>query len=168
MELASHEDTSWLLEEFPPGLHFRPEGGPGSQTILALWPYHITATDQPFWPLRFEPEFVEIVMRGLTRMIPGLGIYLERMARPIIDGGYYSKTRENRPLICPLPVSGAYVIGALSGFGIMAAPAGAELLAAHITGTGLPPYAAAFDLDRYDNPAYRRQLENWDPTAGQL
>lgn len=167
-DLAVHDDTSWLLEEFPPGLHFRPEGGPESRTILALWPYHITITDQPVWPLTFEPHFVEIVMRGLTRMIPDLAIYLQRMGRPAIDGGYYTKTRENRPLICPLPISGAYVIGALSGYGIMAAPAAAELLSAHIVGADLPDYAQAFDLARYQDPAYQKLLETWDPTAGQL
>jgi glycine/D-amino acid oxidase-like deaminating enzyme len=167
-ELAADKETSWLLGEFPPGLHFRPEGGPESQTILALWPYHITSVDRPTWPLQFEAEFVEVVMRGLTRMIPDLSIYLERMGRPVIDGGYYTKTRENRPLICPLPVPGAYVIGALSGFGIMAAPAAAELLAAHIVGTTLPHYSAAFDLARYDDQDYLGTIERWDPTIGQL
>ena len=167
-ELAEHADTAWLLEEFPPGLHFRPEGGPGSQTILALWPYHVARQTKPTWPIHFEPEFYEIVMRGLTRMIPDLAIYLERMSRPSIDGGYYCKTRENRPLICPLPVSGAYLFGALSGYGIMAAPAGAELLAAHVTGTALPSYAPAFDLHRYQDPRYQALLADWDPVAGQL
>ncbi|MFN2161275.1 MAG: NAD(P)/FAD-dependent oxidoreductase [Candidatus Promineifilaceae bacterium] len=167
-ELAAYEETSWLLEALPAGLHFRPEGGPGSKTVLALWPYHISVTDRPAWPLKFEPEFAEVIMRGLTRMIPGLAVYLDRMGRPVIDGGYYTKTRENRPLICPLPVAGAYVIGALSGFGIMAGPAAAELLAAHITGAILPPYAAAFDLVRYQDPTYVRLLESWDPTSGQL
>jgi hypothetical protein len=50
----------------------------------------------------------------------------------------------------------------------MAGPAAAELLAAHITGTSLPPYAAAFDLVRYQDPTYVRLLESWDPTSGQL
>lgn len=167
-ELAAHEDTSWLLDEFPPGLHFRPEGGFGSKTILALWPYHISKRDRPLWPLTFEPEFVEIIMRGLTRMIPDLSIYLERMSPPVVDGGYYTKTRENRPLIGPLPISGSYVIGALSGFGIMAAPAAAELLSAHIVGAPLPTYAGAFDFARYQNLAYQELLQSWDPRAGQL
>ncbi len=167
-ELAAYQDTSWLLDEFPPGLHFRPEGGPGSQTVLALWPYHIMTTEQPVWPLQLDDEFVEVVMRGLSRMIPGLSIYLERMGRPTIDGGYYTKTIENRPLICPLPISGAYVIGALSGYGIMGAPAAAELLSAHIVQTDLPTYAKAFDLARYEDPAYRKLLTSWSPTAGQL
>jgi glycine/D-amino acid oxidase-like deaminating enzyme len=168
IELAAHEETDWLLEEFPPGLHFRPEGGPGSQTILALWPYHVEKRKTPVWPLKTDPEFVEIIMRGLTRMIPGLAIYLERMRRPAIDGGYYCKTRENRPLICPLPQEGAYVIGALSGYGIMAAPAAAELLAAHIVKADLPAYAPAFDLARYRDLKYQQLLENWSSTAGQL
>ncbi len=167
-ELAAHEDTAWLLEEFPAGLHFRPEGGRGSQTILAVWPYHITSVKSPVWPIRFESEFYEIIMRGLVRIVPGITTYLDRMGRPIIDGGYYCKTRENRPLICPLPVTGTFVIGALSGFGIMAAPAAAELLSAQITGSAQPTYAPAFDLLRYQDPDYQVLLETWDPTAGQL
>jgi glycine/D-amino acid oxidase-like deaminating enzyme len=68
------------------------------------------------------------------------------------------KTFENRPLIGPLPVEGAYVVGALSGFGVMAACAAGELLAAHIAGGTLPAYAPAFRLARYTDPAYRRAL----------
>jgi sarcosine oxidase subunit beta len=49
----------------------------------------------------------------------------------------------------------------------MAACAGGELLAAHITGAALPAYAPAFLLSRYDDPAYRRKVEQWGST-GQL
>jgi glycine/D-amino acid oxidase-like deaminating enzyme len=167
-DLAAFEDTSWLLDEFPPGLHFRPEGGPGSQTILALWPYHITTTKNPVWPLTFDPEFVEVVMRGLSTLVPGFSTYLQRMSPPTIDGGYYCKTRDNRPLISPLAVSGAFVIGALSGYGIMAAPAAAELLSAYIVDDPLPAYAPAFALERFHDPAYQEQLADWDAAAGQL
>jgi glycine/D-amino acid oxidase-like deaminating enzyme len=103
----------------------------------------------------------------MTEMIPGLAVYIGRAPKPAYDGGYYCKTRENRPLIGPLPVKGAYVIGALSGFGIMAAPAAGELLAAHVTGRPLPGYASAFLLERYADPAYQALLENWGAT-GQL
>jgi glycine/D-amino acid oxidase-like deaminating enzyme len=67
----------------------------------------------------------------------------------------------------PLPVEGAYLIGALSGFGLMASPACGELLAAYLTGRQPPPHAAAFRLERYADPAYQRVLENWGAT-GQL
>ena len=85
-----------------------------------------------------------------------------------VDGGYYTKTAENRPLIGPL--AGARVrmsTRRFSGYGLMAAPAAAELIAAHITGSTLPSYEAAFRLDRYQNPAYRALLANWGST-GQL
>lgn len=167
-ELAAYEDTAWLLDDFPAGMHFRPEGGPGSQTVLALWPYHLKNFELPTWPLNYEPEFVEIVMRGMVHMVPGLAVYLEKMGRPYIDGGYYTKTKENRLLSCPLPVSGAFVYGALSGYGIMAALAGAELLAAHMTGSELPDYAPAFNIARYEDPAYQILLQDWESTAGQL
>jgi len=85
----------------------------------------------------------------------------------MMDGGYYTKTQENRPLIGRLPVQGAYVIAALSGYGIMASCAAGELLAAHVTGGKLPPYAPAFTLERYQDPAYCELLKNWG-ASGQL
>ena len=101
-------------------------------------------------------------------MIPGFSVYLSKMSPPVVDGGYYCKTQENRPLIGPLPVKGAYVIGALSGFGIMAGMAAGELLASHVTGGELPDYAPAFLLSRYEDPDYQKLLEKWDATSGQL
>ena len=166
-ELAAFEETRWLLDEFPAGVHFRPEGLGPSPVLLVLWTYDIEA-QEPVWPPVFDEFYPEIVMRGLTRMVPGLSAYLGRMGRPVVDGGYYCKTQENRPLICSLPVEGAFLIGALSGFGVMAGPAAGELLAAHVAGDDLPGYAPAFSLERYEDQAYQEMLAGWDPTTGQL
>jgi len=117
--------------------------------------------------MTFDAAYAEVVLRGLSRMVPGLCAYFSKATRPVIDGGYYAKTRENRPLIGPLPVQGAYIIGALSGFGIMAACAAGELLAAHLTGNQLPPYAPWFLLERYEDPEYQQLIEGWD-SSGQL
>jgi glycine/D-amino acid oxidase-like deaminating enzyme len=165
--LAESPATRWLLDQIPAGVHFRPEGGSSSQILLLLWTYHL-APQEPVWPPRFAPEYAEVVLRGITRMVPGMAVYLERLHKPVVDGGYYCKTRENRPLIGPLPVHGAYLIGAVSGYGIMASMAAGELLAAHVTGSALPQYAPAFLLSRYDDPAYQALLAGWDATAGQL
>jgi glycine/D-amino acid oxidase-like deaminating enzyme len=165
--LSAEPETAWLLQTFPAGVHFRPEGGAGSDILLGLWTYDVEATP-PTWPPRFPESYAEIVLRGLARMTPGLEAYVERPRKLFVDGGYYCKTPENRPLITPLPVTGAFLIGALSGFGIMASQAAGELLAAHVTGGSLPAYSDAFHMARYDDPRYRAELANWDSAAGQL
>jgi glycine/D-amino acid oxidase-like deaminating enzyme len=164
--LAEDESLSWLLEELPAGSHIRPEGGPDSQMVLVLWEYR-TRVMEPTWPLPLDPQYAEIALRGLARLIPGMSAYLERLPRPHLDGGYYTRTAENRPLIGELPVKGAYVIGALSGFGLMAACGAGDLLAAQISGAGLPAYAPAFALGRYQDPAYQQLLADWGE-SGQL
>lgn len=156
--LAEDESTRWLLDKFPPGVHCRPDGHGESTTLIVLFNYH-TEPISPVFPLSPDPHYADIALRGMSVMVPGLRQYFDKAPKPWIDGGYYVKTQENRPLIGPLPVQGAYIIGALSGFGVMAACAAGELLAAHILGNELPEYAPAFLLSRYENPEYRRRLE---------
>ncbi len=142
-ELAEDEETRPLLDPFPAGVHTRPDGGADSPVLLLLWSYDAQPIE-PVFPLPVAPEYPELALRGMARLLPGLRAYLDRPPRPVIDGGYYVHTQENRPLIGPLGPRGAWMLGALSGYGVMAALAAAELLAAHITGAELPPYAAAF------------------------
>jgi glycine/D-amino acid oxidase-like deaminating enzyme len=164
--LAEDPELKLLTGRLPWGAHTRPEGGGGSQMILALWDYHEHKT-QPIWPVPVDEQYAHVALHGLVRMIPDMQTYVERPPRPSVDGGYYTKTRENRPLIGRLPVKGAFVIGALSGYGIMASCAAGELLAAHITGGTLPLYASAFAIERYQENEYRKLLENWGE-SGQL
>ena len=166
-KLAADDETRWLLDEFPAGVHFRSRMDGDTQVLLAIWTYDIEP-HPPVWPPTFDPDYPEILIRGLARMIPGLSAYFGQGSRAYADGGYYCKTRENRPLIGPLPVEGAYVIGGLSGYGIMSSQAAGELLATHVTGGALPAYAPAFLLSRYEDPTYQTLLENWDVTSGQL
>lgn len=164
--LSESEDTRKFLGELPSGVHTRPEGGPQSNILLGLWAYHIPPVE-PTFPFSIDPRYPEMVLRGLATMIPGMKTYVERLPKSVIDGGYYTKTRENRPLIGKLPVEGVYIIGALSGFGVMAACGAGELLASHVTRNLLPHYAFSFALERYEDPGYKRLLEAW-PDSGQL
>jgi sarcosine oxidase, subunit beta len=165
-ELADGAETRYLLDVFPPGVHCRPDGRSDSDVALILWSYHPQAVP-PQFPLPLDPDYPDIALRGMAVMLPALRDYFAHMPRPLLDGGYYIKTRENRPLIGPLPVGGAYVSGAYSGFGLMAACAAGELLAAHIAGHTLPTYAAAFHPARYDDAGYLAQIETWGD-GGQL
>ena len=164
--LGAEPETRWLTEEFPPGVHARPDGRGERGSLLILFNYDVHATEVVF-PLPEAPHYAEIALRGATRMLPALAPYIGTGARPFIDGGYYIKTRENRPLIGPLPVDGAYITGAYSGFGVMAACAGAELLVRHMLKGALPSYAPAFLMSRYDDANYTASLERFGD-GGQL
>ncbi|MEO7362593.1 MAG: FAD-binding oxidoreductase [Gemmatimonadaceae bacterium] len=167
-ELAGDDETRWLTLPMPAGIHLRPEGYGHSQTVLMLWDYHSSHRySAPVFPLEDDALYAEVVMRGMVALAPGLEPYVERLPHMYVDGGYYAKTEENRPLIGPTTVRGAFVNAAFSGYGLMAAPAAGELLAAHVLGHALPEHAAAFTLDRYGRPEYLAQLAAWGST-GQL
>ncbi len=154
------------LQPFPPGVHMRPAGTADHPQGLGLWTFDMTPRE-PVFPPALDIEHGEITLRGLATVIPSLRGLLERGPQIKVDGGYYTKTAENRPLIGPTAIEGAYLMGAISGFGVMGACAFGELLAAHVTGTVLPEYAGAFLLSRYDDPAYKQLLGRWG-SSGQL
>ena len=157
-DLEADPALAWLLAPLPAGAHFRTEGPETSTSLLLLWPYH-TEPCQPTFPPRIDPLYPEVVLRGLARMVPALGEYLESgMQRPFLDGGYYCKTRENRLLVGPTPVDGLHLLCGLSGYGIMASLAAAELLGAHVAGAALPAYARELALARYQDCDYLDRL----------
>jgi glycine/D-amino acid oxidase-like deaminating enzyme len=164
--LAEDPATRWLTEPFPWGAHGRPDGSGSATTLLALFNYENREAEIVF-PLPEHEHYGEITLRGMSTMIPGLKTYIDKGVRPYVDGGYYTKTRENRPLIGPTPVEGIYLSGAYSGFGIMAACAGGDLVARHVIGAELPAYAPAFTLARYQDPSYLALLDTWGD-GGQL
>lgn len=154
-----------LLGEMPIHCHFRPEGGVESPYVLGLWEYHGGAME-PTWPLPDDPLYPEVLMRGLTTMVPGLEAYRDRLPESHVDGGYYTKTIENRPLIGPTDVEGIHLLTGLSGFGVMVSAGAADVLARHVTGADLPGYATSFLLSRYDDPAYLDEIQQ--TASGQL
>jgi len=164
-ELAADQETALLAGEIPAGVHFRPEGGAGSRSAILLWNYHAEPVERRL-PIPDDPLHVPTVVRGVARILPAFAPYAESGRKPYVDGGYYTKTRENRPLIGPAGPEGSFLLCALSGFGIMASPAAGELLAAHLLGEPLPEWQAAFRLERYDDPAYLAAIATAD--AGQL
>src|SRR6185503_9818668 len=152
-------------ELFPAGMHFRPVDLAGGDELYLIWTFE-TELKPYVWPPSFDQRAGDILLRGLARMVPPAAAYVGR-ATGLIDGGYYCKTRENRPLIGPLPIEGAYMLGALSGTGLMSAHAAAELCALHVTGGRLPDYAPTFLPSRYSDASYNAQVDRWGARAGQ-
>jgi glycine/D-amino acid oxidase-like deaminating enzyme len=163
--LAESDETRWLVSEFPSGLHGRPEGE--GDMFLLQWAYRPHKAVEPLFPVPLDAELPEVALRGMANVLPGLTAYFDQIPRPFVDGGYYARTPENRPLIGPLPVAGAYILGGLGGFGMMSSCGASDLLAKHITGGKLPDYAPAFLLSRYDDPGYQQLLREWG-TSGQI
>ena len=162
--LAEDPDLAWLNETLPGGTHCRPEGGDHGKWVKLGWAYN-SDVSIPQEDLANEPkldtQFPEIVMRGAAEFIPSLAAYIEKPPlRFSLYGGYYTMTEENWPLIGPLDDAGGFVVGALSGFGSMAACAAGELAAAWVCGGDLPSYAKQLSLDRYEDAALMNELRN--------
>ena len=164
--LMEDKTTQYLVQELPGGAHTRPEGGELSQILLLLWDFHTQVVEPEFPPI-YDPFFPELALRGLVHILPGLERYVHHLSRPIVDGGFYTRTVDNRPLIGKLPVEGAFISGAYSGYGLMAALGAAELLINQITGPSDNDYAQSFVIERFADPLYLARLNNWGET-GQL
>ena len=149
--LRQEPETAWLTEPMPGAIHCRPDGGENGRWIKLGWAYEQSPT-QAEWEPQVDDHFPEIVLRGASRLIPGLKTYYGALPRQMTHyGGYYTMTDENWPLVGPMGVAGSYVAGALSGFGTMAACAAGSLCAKWLVGADLPDYAADLGLARYDD-----------------
>jgi len=155
--LADGPDLQWLTESMPGGAHTRPEGNEESHTILMLWDYR-ARTMEPVFPPPMDDQYPEIALRGLSILLPGLRAYFGRAPKPRLDGGYYIKTAENRLLAGPTPVAGVFVLGGLSGYGIIVrCPPMPKLSASHAT----PHRTTLPGLALWPAASYRRWPRRW-------
>ncbi|MEH6608028.1 MAG: FAD-dependent oxidoreductase [Halioglobus sp.] len=146
--LKSDPEYQHLLEEFPAGLHIKPEG---ADQIKLGWAFN-RHEEQPKWQGAADDQFVEIVLRGASRYIPGLQAYVDNTPTVATRfAGYYTRTPENLPLIGQLKPR-VHMVGALAGYGTMAACAAGELCAnVLLDEPNLPEYSAWFSPQRYQN-----------------
>jgi len=150
--VAEDSELAWLANEMQGGIHCRPDGGDHGTWIRLGWAFSeanvLPTTEPPI--LDFFPE---IVLRGAARLNPSLKHYYGGFPRGMHQYcGYYTMTEENWPLIGEMGVDGAFVAGAMSGFGTMAACASGELCAGWVVGRNLPRYALPLSLERYGDP----------------
>lgn len=160
--LAEDPDLEWLAGELPPGSHCRPDGGAHGKWVKLGWAYNKQRSESQEDMANekaIDESFPEIVIRGAAAFLPALKPYIAAPPPRFSHyGGYYTMTEENWPLIGPLDDSGAFVVGALSGFGSMASCAAGKLCAAHVCGRTLPDYAADLSLARLTNVELMAEL----------
>ncbi len=70
--IESDPEYRYLLDEFPPGLHIKPES---RHQIKLGWAYNRHA-ENPVWQPADDFDFPNIVLRGASRFIPGLAGYI--------------------------------------------------------------------------------------------
>lgn len=162
--LADDAETAWLLERIPGGAHCRPDGGDRGTWVKLGWAFNDKSSD-PQEDLANEPcldpHFPEIVMRAAAKLNPSLQQYVEHFpSRCAHYGGYYTMTPENWPLVGSLGVRGAYIAGALSGFGSMSACAVGAICAASINESALPDWAQQLSPSRYADTTLMTELAN--------
>ena len=155
---------NWLLEEFPAGLHIKPEG---FSNIKLGWAYN-REPELPQWEPAEDFAFPNITMRGASRFIPSLAAYVDDLPTPIVQfSGYYTRTPENLPLIGPLDQPDLFTVSALSGYGTMAACGAGELCADWVMDGDLPKHARYFHPNRYSDVALMAEI-NKVSSDGQL
>ena len=152
--MLEDDAAAWLAGPMPGGIHCKPEGAERGSWVKLGWAYTTDPTT-PRWEPELDEQFPEVVLRGAARLNPALKVYYERLPRTMSHyGGYYTMTNENWPLIGPAGPDGSFVVGALSGFGTMAACAAGYLAAALAAGAEVPGYAGRLGLARYDDPEF--------------
>ena len=156
--LAGEPATRHLIEPMNGGIHCRPDGAAEGTWVKLGWAYNDVASD-PHAEDPMDIQFPDTVLRGASRLNPKLATYIGRLPRGSRHyGGYYTMTEENWPLIGKMKTEGAFIAGALSGFGSMAACATGALCAAWVVGKSVPEYARLLSGDRYAEPALMAQL----------
>lgn len=152
--LADDPATAHLARPMPGAIHCRPDGGDHGTWVKLGWAYN-EAPAAAGREIPLDPQFPEIVLRGAARLNPALCAYYGRLPRAGHHyGGWYTRTRDNWPLIGPMGGDGAFMACALSGYGTMGACATGELAAAWAAGqTPAIGYARAFSLERYADPS---------------
>lgn len=156
--LAGDPATRRLVEPMPGGIHCRPEGPAEGNWIKLGWAYNERASD-PHGEDPLDPHFPDTVLRGASNLHPKLAAYIGRLPRGVRHyGGYYTMTEENWPLIGKMRTAGAFIAGALSGYGSMAACSTGALCAAWVVGQEVPDYAKSLTPDRYADETLMSEL----------
>jgi glycine/D-amino acid oxidase-like deaminating enzyme len=160
--LAADPATRKLTEPMKGGIHCRPDGPVDGNWIKLGWAYNETPSDphaDPLGTALIDPQFPDSLIRATSRLQPALAAYIGKLPRGMRHyGGFYTQTTENWPLIGPMATPGAFVAGALSGYGSMGACASGSLCAAWVMGHPVPAFARPLAPARRQDTALMAEL----------
>ena len=124
----SEERSRHLLDTFPAGIHFRRRAATAPRRCLCSGP--ITWSRPPRFPVPLDPTSRDRAARHVDAGARPCCVS-RKAAQVPRDGGYHSRHRRTgrSSVRCQSPAHTFFA--ALSGYGLMAACAGGELLAAH-------------------------------------
>ena len=107
-----------------------------------------------------EPDshFAKLVVKGMSSFVPAMRPYVGNIPQPaIVSGGFYTRATDNLPIV-DQTAAGIYLIGALSGFGIMMGCALGEIMSDMIVEADLPKYLRHFSAKRYRDAQYVQKV----------
>lgn len=151
----------------PAGVHLKPDGPLGADTIKLGWASDQTPAD-PVADPACPPDFPAIVLDRAATIVPGLRAYLGRPDVVAHDGGFYARTPDGLPVIGPHGPEGCHVVGGLAGFGAMMACAAGEIAAASALGDTIPRSGEAFEPRRFGREAAGPRRPDGSPPPGEL
>jgi hypothetical protein len=73
--VAEGPAAAWLLRPIPPADHVRPLSAAESPTepaVYGIWTFDNHTVDAPVFPVPVPPRYGDVVLRGLTAMVPAL------------------------------------------------------------------------------------------------
>ncbi|KAJ3096377.1 hypothetical protein HDU97_005946 [Phlyctochytrium planicorne] len=169
------------------GAHARPlvqtEDG-GVRQFFGIWTYDNDDIDDnviPKFPPPIPPLYGLVVLRGLSRMFPGLRQYFESAKLQAlgpksfmettngcalnVESGYYCKTEDNTPLLGRIPFTspmpgiaaqqeGLFSCAGVSGFGVMCSQAAGEGVALDVL-----DYLGCLDQTLFTSESWGSDLE---------
>lgn len=165
-----------LVREFPAGLHWLR----GEDHVKAIWNWErLLHQGAPLYDPVFTRYYEALLLASMARLFPehfaSDAAAMEFRANGAVHipshintkVGYYTKCVENRPLVSKL-VDGISVVGAFSGFGMMACAGAGELAAQIVTTEKDAPRSLvdAFSVERYRDPGYVSRMPTM--VSGQL
>jgi glycine/D-amino acid oxidase-like deaminating enzyme len=171
------------------GAHLRPLSSRecnGLRSFFGIWTYdNSELTDNPMDPPPNPELYAQVVLRGLSRMVPSLSAYFPPpgstdpfsfRTKVTVKSGYYCKTLDNTPLLGPIKgKKGMFLCGGVSGFGVMCSQGAAEIVGSQVLASLdpslkklVPEIASDFDPQRFDGTKDEDFFESGARTANQL